>query len=94
MGIVAFGLALGCAWFLVRPHLASVSAPSSIPSLEREHLIEQKGRFVQMLKDLELDLQMKRITQDDYEQMKLSLSLELAQVIEALEPESKTLAGH
>ncbi len=47
-----------------------------------------------MLKDLELDLQMKRITQDDYEQMKLSLSLELAQVIEALEPESKTLAGH
>ncbi len=78
-------LSLVCAWLLVRPHLAAVSPATLAHSLELEHLNEQRGRFVQMLKDLELDLHMKRISQEDYQQMRHSLSLELAQTLEAIE---------
>lgn len=85
MSLTVVLLSLVCAWLLVRPHLASVSPATLAHSLELEHLNEQRGRFVQMLKDLELDLHMKRISQDDYQQMRHSLSLELAHTIEAIE---------
>ena len=83
--LLSIALALTVAWILARPLLFS-SAQNDSQHLAGEHalLIEKKERFVQILKDLDLDRQTGKIAESDYRQMKSNLGLELAAVLKVL----------
>ncbi|MBX7142890.1 MAG: hypothetical protein K1X79_00390 [Oligoflexia bacterium] len=78
-------LTVVCAWFLVRPHLAQVVGGADNSQSERERLLDQKQRFVQALRDIELDFQTKKISIQEYSDMKSAASVELAGVLEQLD---------
>lgn len=81
-------LALICAWFMLRPHLAEISAGEEAVSSKLEQARDQKERLVRVLRDLELDFQTKKISAQEYEEMKASTSLELAEVLDTLDRKS------
>ena len=77
---------LAIAWYLVRPHLASDGASSQVgASPELGILLEQKERFLQVLKDLELDYDTKKIAETDYQQMRLALGRDLGATLKAID---------
>jgi hypothetical protein len=86
--IVLFTLAfsLVVAWFLVQPHLA-VAVPAALGDQNPEVsiLLDRKERFLQVLKDLELDYDTKKISEPDYQQMRLSLTQDLAATLKAID---------
>ncbi|MBN8551112.1 MAG: hypothetical protein J0M12_17495, partial [Deltaproteobacteria bacterium] len=74
------------AWFLIRPHLATeYPVPHSAASPEVGILLDRRERSLQVLKDLELDYQTKKITEADYQAMRRSLSQELATVLSSID---------
>jgi len=84
--LFAFILSLLCVGAILRPLLVNQTAlPESSQDLASKGLVEQKERFVQVLKDLELDFATGKLTQDDYTQMRNSISLELAGILKKLD---------
>ena len=85
MNTITFIFCLICTWFILKPHLATVHGPIVDASKEIEALEEQKHHCLQVLRDLEMDLKTGKIQEADYKQMKDSISLELAEILENLD---------
>lgn len=84
-------LSLAIAWFLVRPHLAVQSGPVAAgQSPELNILLDRKERYLQVLKDLQLDYDTKKISEADYQQMRLSMGQDLAATLGAIDDLSKS----
>ena len=73
------------AWFIVTPLFGGNELLSSGDVLPHDALRDQKDRFVQMLRDLELDFATAKVSSSDYEQTKYELSLQLAEILKRLE---------
>ena len=74
------------AWCLFKPHiLPDYALPFSKEAYNLELLLDRKNRQLQVLKDLELDYHTKKISDADYQQMKLSLSRELAAILKTID---------
>ena len=83
--LFAFLLSVICVAFILRPLTGEESLNTdSRPEGVTQGLLEQKERFLQVLKDLELDFATGKLTQEDYNQMRNSISLELAGVLKKL----------
>lgn len=73
-------------WFVLSPQLRpGVAAPESGQLDDLRGLRDQKERCVQVLRDLELDFQTKKISDADYATMKSQVSVELAQILHQLD---------
>ena len=84
LSTILFSLAV--AWFLVRPHLAAESASVRAgDSPEMGILLDRKERYLQVLKDLQLDYDTKKISDTDYQQMRQSMGRDLAATLEAID---------
>ena len=83
--LLTVALTVTVIWFLAEPHFAARAVDAPLPDSSRENLEEQRIRCVQLLKDLELDSSLKKISTEDYEQMKSALTVELATVLERLD---------
>lgn len=82
--IAAIVLSFIIAWYLLRPFFASAVTSGGEVVSDRESLLDQKERCLQVLKDLELDFSLKKISDKDYATMKSSLQRELATVLQRL----------
>lgn len=74
-------LALVVTWFLVRPHFEPLVQERERYKGELITLLEQKERYVQLLKDLELDFATSKVNLEDYQSMKGALQSDLAQIL-------------
>jgi hypothetical protein len=63
----------------------NVSASALADDELRAGLSDQRERFVQVLRDLELDFQTEKISAEDYASMRASVSAELGQVLSRLD---------
>lgn len=87
--IAAIVLVLCMTWFLLSPLLEPVLASSDSEPLSgsRIALIDAKERGLRALKDLELDFAMGKVSREDFESSKQTLSVEVAALL-------KELKGH
>lgn len=83
LSIVAAGIV---AFLLLRPHLSS-SVENELPqnSEELSLWIEKRERQLQVLKELELEYQTKKISEADYVSMKQSVGAELGVILKKLD---------
>ena len=77
-------ISLGVGLALIRPFLSE-----QIPELvefdsSTRQLTDHRERLLQVLRDLEFDLQTQKISSDDFERTKRSISVELAKVLKQL----------
>ena len=86
-------------WYVLTPKLQAAALSQDLPSAhldsqgaalqERreafEGLSDQRERFLQVLRDLELDYQTEKISAGDYASMRASVSAELAEVLARLD---------
>lgn len=84
--IFALLLSTFAAWFILKPHFSknNVKAAGTEASSEAQ-LLDQKDRFLQMLRDLELDFATAKLSETDYQQSKRELSIELASIINKID---------
>lgn len=76
-------LVLVVAWYLLAPFFdLPAETDEAIEYADAIELRDSRERYVQMLKDLELDHAMGRVGEDDYKQMKNSISADLARLIQ------------
>ena len=84
--LVAILLSTIVAWFILRPHfVASASEEVDFALNAEDTLLEKKDRYLQMLRDLELDYATSKLSTADYELTKHELSLEMAKIIQELD---------
>jgi hypothetical protein len=68
------------AWFVSRPLLMEgVKESENIPSLKRQKEIDGLERCEQLLAELEFDHSLKTVSDEDYQAMRQSLEVELAE---------------
>ena len=85
--LVASALGMLSAWALVYPHLR---AQGEVKNQRRtDTLEEEKDRLLQILRDLELDRDTQKISDDEFAIMNQRIRAELGQVFERLSNESK-----
>lgn len=77
-------LSIFVTWYLLRPLFATEVLGGGEVVTDRESLLDQKERCLQVLKDLELDFSLAKISEGDYTTMKGSLQRELASVLSRL----------
>jgi len=77
-------LSIFVTWYLLRPLFATEVLGGGEVVSDRESLLDQKERCLQVLKDLELDFSLKKISESDYTTMKGSLQRELGSVLSRL----------
>lgn len=83
--LVCVCLAVIVSWQILVPHL-SLGAPQAVESGKQAlSLADQRARCVQVLKDLELDFSTHKISREDYELSRRSISAELAQILRELD---------
>ncbi len=81
---IMFGLI--SAWFLISPHLAG--ANYILPEKEnarRNSLLEEKDRLIQILRELELDFNTQKLSQDEFDRMNNELRAEFVSILKKLE---------
>lgn len=84
--LVALLLSTVVAWFILRPHFVNVVADEQDFSLSaKDSLLEKKDRYLQMLRDLELDFATSKLSPADYELTKHELSLEMSKIMQELD---------
>ena len=85
--VLSIGLAGIVAWRLSRSFLAVEAAWGGASSVsgDRQTLLDQKARCLQVLSDLELDHATGKIGPSDYAQTKTRLSVELAAILERID---------
>jgi len=81
-------LSLGAAWYLVKPHIAAETELFSQTTSRKNTLLEEKERLVQILRDLELDHDTHKLSDDEFEIMNRQIRAELAGTLEKLKNES------
>ena len=77
-------LAVVVAWYVTEPYFA-VESGFTIANLDANSLSDQRARCVQVLKDLELDFMTGKVSEQDYGEMRRSLSAELAEILKKLD---------
>jgi hypothetical protein len=85
--ILSIMLSLSLAFFLAAP-LAEVAGAAGLDSNKAHdrvgRLLDAKERALRALKDLELDYNMGKVSQDDFERSKHELTREVGQLLEEL----------
>ena len=81
--LLSFALASVSIWYLARSHFnrSITSALTDSGPDAAEALRDQRQRCLQVLKDLELDYHMRKIAEQDYQQMKRAISRELGDLM-------------
>ena len=69
------------AWLLVKPHVEVLGPGIQGNSETILSLNDQKARCVQVIKDLDLDFSTGKLSKEDYERMRKSLTMELAGIL-------------
>lgn len=82
--VAALLLSLFTAWQVMSPLLLSAGDAGIAPN-EENPLLDQKTRVVQTLRDLDLDYSTGKVSDDEYQKMKASMSAELAIVLEKID---------
>ncbi len=75
---------LGVAWLLISPFFMEYKSSSLIADVD-ESLFDQKERCIRLIKDIELDFQTGKLTEQEYESIKSTQYLELAGILNQLE---------
>jgi|GEM_PF-5606758 len=83
--IIAVILGLLSAWLLISPHL--VSATNNTDQRRSNTLVEEKERLLQILRDLELDKDTYKISNEEFALMNQQIRAELGQVLEKISNE-------
>lgn len=88
LSVVLAGISV---WLITYPHLSRgklAAGEDSFSGSASEHskfeLEEKKHRYIQLLKDLELDLHTNKLDQAEYERLKAPLVGDLAKVLQQL----------
>jgi uncharacterized membrane protein len=85
-----FLLSLIVVWFLLSPVLHAPVGDAGGQSegnstAAHRNLLDQKTRALQVLKDLELDYAMGKVSEEDYNRTKTQLSVELGGILKQME---------
>lgn len=90
--VFALFLSLIAAYLIISPHLSEATVGSVAPTYEIARLMDQREHCFQTLKDLELDYQMKKLSEAEYNELRASALSELAPIMEMLDhdPASST----
>lgn len=83
--IVAVMLGMLSAWFLISPHL--VGKTDVVDRRRSNTLVEEKERLLQILRDLELDKDTHKISDEEFAVMNQEIRSELGQVLEKISNE-------
>lgn len=88
--IIEFGIcatiSLLVAWYLATPFFRTATDDSSFEvDQETQGLLDQKGRCVQVIKDLELDYATKKVSEGDFLETQTNLMGELSAILKRLE---------
>jgi len=84
--IASFLLAAVAAWYVGMPLFLSRTAYPEVSARENARAYtDQKERLLQVLKDLELDFDTGKITADEHQEMRLSISQEVGEIIRYLD---------
>jgi hypothetical protein len=83
--IIAVILGLLSAWLLISPHL--VSSTDNTDQRRSNTLVEEKERLLQILRDLELDKDTYKISNEEFALMNQQIRAELGQVLEKISNE-------
>ena len=84
--LVALLLSTVVAWFILKPHFVVAATEEQDFSLSaKDSLLEKKDRYLQMLRDLELDFATSKLSPTDYELTKHELSLEMSKIMQELD---------
>jgi hypothetical protein len=82
-------LSVIAAWFFIKPHFENATQlrthAKNAARNRQDHLLEQKERQLQVLRDLELDYATQKLSSDEYTKLYATLAAELANTIEAVE---------
>lgn len=78
-------LGLLSAWLLISPHLVASSSATS--QRRSDTLMEEKDRLLQILRDLELDKDTQKISNEEFAIMNQQIRLELGEVLEKISNE-------
>ena len=83
---VCAGLSIIAAWYILNPIFgnSTFSAGAGVETTMTV-LMDQKDRSVYMLRDLELDYTTGKLSEEEYNSLKLELSYELAEVIKKID---------
>ncbi len=76
---------LGMNWWIIRPLFATYREGVGEDSWERQQLVDQKERCLQVLRDLELDHATQKIGDHDYQNMRRQVSYELAGILSRID---------
>ena len=82
--ILGFLLTALVIWRVVSPLLLPVAEEQRWDE-SNSRFATEKERLVQVLRDLEIDYQTGKVSQDDYHHMRLASSRELAEVLERID---------
>ncbi|MCO6429430.1 MAG: hypothetical protein J5J00_01095 [Deltaproteobacteria bacterium] len=88
--ISALLLSAAAAWYVFRP-LIIENSPAAVQNVSGRELklLDAKQRLVQMLRDLELDRSTDKMSEQEYDTLKRTLSLELASILKELDGPTK-----
>jgi hypothetical protein len=84
--LIAGALGILSAWALVYPHLRAQEESKN--QMRADTLEEEKNRLLQILRDLELDKDTQKISDEEFAVMNQRIRAELGQVFERLANES------
>lgn len=91
--LAAILLGLVSGWAVCSPHIGEKRAFKG--SLARSNtLLEERERLVQILRDLELDHETQKISEEEFGLMNRQIRAELAGVLERLQNESRRESSH
>lgn len=80
MQLLAFAIALWCAWYTLKPYRGSYVFVRGIA--EQSGVEDEETRLRQMIKDLELDFATGKVAPDEYERMKDVIIREASTILE------------
>ncbi|MCB9029446.1 MAG: hypothetical protein H6619_00185 [Deltaproteobacteria bacterium] len=83
--IIMIIFSLLCGYLLVIPHLSSAKEVQASTGGTLQTLTDEKERFLQILRDLELDLKTNKISEDEHLQVSNSIKAELANTMKELD---------
>jgi hypothetical protein len=87
--VLAVALTLGVLVFVL--FVRSKDVPEPVPVSPLQHLEDRKAAIYDNLRDLQFEYRVGKLSDGDYQQMKLSLQKELAGVLAEMETTAKTL---
>lgn len=87
IGIIIFTilLALLATWYLLKPHFSEQEEFTNQTDARQGSLKDEKKRLVQILRDLELDHDTEKVSDDEFDRMNHELRFELVETMKQIE---------